>query len=95
MIFEVLMLIIDVIVVQIKFWFAVVESIYKAFTDVERDVNGDVVLITGAGHGMGKELALQYSALGATIVCWDINEQLNQETVKLIKSKGKKAYGYT
>jgi all-trans-retinol dehydrogenase (NAD+) len=84
-----------VIVVQLKFWFAVVESIYKAFTDVERDVNGDIVLITGAGHGMGKELALQYSALGATIVCWDINEKLNQETVKLIKAKGKKAYGYT
>lgn len=95
MIFEILLVIIDVIVVQIKFWFAVAEGIYKAFTDVERDVNGDIVLITGAGHGMGKELALQYSTLGATIVCWDINEELNQETVKLIKAKGKKAYGYT
>jgi all-trans-retinol dehydrogenase (NAD+) len=95
MIFEILLVIIDVIVVQLKFWFATIESIYKAFTDVERDVNGDIVLITGAGHGMGKELALQYSTLGATIVCWDINEQLNQETVKLIKSKGGKAYGYT
>lgn len=47
------------------------------------------------GHGIGKELALQYSALGATVVCWDINEQLNIETVKLIKSKGGKAHGYT
>jgi all-trans-retinol dehydrogenase (NAD+) len=84
-----------VIVVQIKFWFAVLEGIYKAITDVERDVKGDVVLITGAGHGMGKELALQYSELGATIVCWDINEQLNLDTVNLIKSKGRKAYGYT
>lgn len=89
------MVIIDVIVVQIKFWFAVLEGIYKAFTDVERDVKDDVVLITGAGHGMGKELAMQYSALGATVVCWDINEQLNLDTVKLIKSKGRKAHGYT
>lgn len=95
MIFEILLVIVDVIVVQIKFWFAVIEGIYKMFTDVERDVKGDVVLITGAGHGMGKELALQYSALGATIVCWDINEQLNLETVNLIKSKGRKAFGYT
>jgi NAD(P)-dependent dehydrogenase (short-subunit alcohol dehydrogenase family) len=47
------------------------------------------------GHGIGKEMAQQYSALGATVVCWDINEQLNSETVNLIKSKGKKAFGYT
>lgn len=49
----------------------------------------------GAGHGIGKEMALQYSELGAVIVCWDINEILNLETVNLIKSKGSKAYGYT
>lgn len=55
----------------------------------------DIVLITGTGHGIGKELALQYSALGSTVVCWDINEQLNQETVKLIQARGGKAHGYT
>lgn len=94
-IFETLLVIIDIIVVQLKFWFAVAEGFYKTFTDVERDVSKDIVLITGAGHGMGKELALQYSELGATIVCWDINEQLNLDTVKLIKSKGRKAHGYS
>lgn len=61
----------------------------------ERDVSGDVVLITGAGHGIGKELAQQYAQLGATVVCWDVNESTNQETVKLIKSQGGKAHGYT
>lgn len=85
----------EVLVVIIKFWIAVAQEIYNAFSAEERDVTGDIVLITGAGHGMGKEMALQYSALGATIVCWDINEKLNNETVQLIKSKGKKAFGYT
>lgn len=61
----------------------------------ERDVSNDIVLITGTGHGIGKELALQYSALGATIVCWDINESMNIETIKTIKSNGGKAHGYT
>lgn len=85
----------EVVVVQVKFWFRVLEATYALYGAEERDVSGEVVLITGAGHGMGKELALQYSTLGATIVCWDINEQLNLETVKLIKSKGRKAFGYT
>lgn len=52
-------------------------------------------VLKGTGHGIGKELALQYSALGATIVGWDINEALNIETIKTIKSNGGKAYGYT
>jgi all-trans-retinol dehydrogenase (NAD+) len=85
----------EVVVLQIKFWFIVLQSVYNTFTAEEREVSRDIVLITGAGHGMGKELALQYSALGATVVCWDINEQLNLDTVNLIKSKGRKAHGYT
>jgi NAD(P)-dependent dehydrogenase (short-subunit alcohol dehydrogenase family) len=72
-----------------------VKETIHSFTGQERDVSNDIVLITGAGHGIGKELALQYSALGATIVCWDINEQLNLDTVNLIKSQGRKAFGYT
>lgn len=91
-----ILLIIDIITIQVKFWFITVESIYWTIKGVEeRDVSKDVVLVTGAGHGIGKELCQQYAALGATIVCWDFNEQLNLETVKLIKSKGGKAFGYT
>lgn len=94
-IFNVLYVILEVVVLQIKFWFTVVEQTINNIRAEERDVSNDIVLITGAGHGMGKELALQYSALGATIVCWDVNEKLNLETVKQIKSRGKKAFGYT
>jgi all-trans-retinol dehydrogenase (NAD+) len=94
-IINVLLVVVEIIAIQVKFWLTVIIQTVSKFTTEERDVSGDIVLITGAGHGMGKELALQYSALGATIVCWDINEKLNQETVKLLKSKGKKAFGYT
>ncbi|KAG5306703.1 S16C6 reductase, partial [Acromyrmex insinuator] len=44
--------------------------------------------ITGAGHGIGKELAIGYASLGATVVCWDINEKNNNETMNDIKKKG-------
>lgn len=79
----------------VKFLIALAFEIYNTITAKERDVSNDVVLITGTGHGIGKELALQYSNLGAIVVCWDINEALNLETVNLIKSKGRKAFGYT
>ena len=35
---------------------------------------GKLTLVTGAGHGIGRELALQLSALGARLVLWDINK---------------------
>ncbi|KAG5682537.1 hypothetical protein PVAND_011884 [Polypedilum vanderplanki] len=94
-VFNIFCLIFEILLIVVKFLVAVSQAIYETFTAEERSVEGDIVLITGAGHGIGKELALQYSALGATIVCWDINEQLNLDTVNLIKSKGKKAFGYT
>lgn len=51
--------------------------------------------ITGAGHGIGKELAIKYASLGATVVCWDINEESNNETMNDIKRMGRDSvYAY-
>lgn len=51
--------------------------------------------ITGTGHGIGKELALRYASLGATVVCWDVNQESNEETVNEIKKTGvTTAYAY-
>ncbi|CAL4122644.1 unnamed protein product [Meganyctiphanes norvegica] len=61
---------------------------------LKKSVLGDVVLVTGAGHGIGKELALQYAQLGAKVVCWDINQVNNNSTVREIKSSGGVAWGY-
>lgn len=79
----------------IKFWLTIVEEIIKLFsTRPETSVSGKFVLITGAGHGMGKEMALQYARLGAKVICWDVNEQTNTQTVKEIKQAGGNAFGY-
>ncbi|XP_034100454.1 short-chain dehydrogenase/reductase family 16C member 6 [Drosophila albomicans] len=52
----------------------------------QKDISGEVVLITGTGHGIGRELALHYASSGCTVVCVDINEQNNLETVQQIKN---------
>lgn len=90
------MLIFDIVFLFIKVFYYVFKTMFDNIRGVkERDVSNDIVLITGTGHGIGKELAQQYAKLGATVVCWDVNEPTNQETVKLIKSRGGKAHGYT
>lgn len=96
MAYNAFILVLDLVFLLAKFWLNTIIVIFKNIRGIEeRDVTNDTLLITGTGHGIGKELALQYSALGSTVVCWDINEELNQETVKLIKSRGGKAHGYT
>ena len=39
-----------------------------------RSVAGKLVLVTGAGHGIGREIALQFSHRGAKLVLLDINQ---------------------
>lgn len=62
----------------------------------KKSVKGEIVLITGAGRGIGQEVALIYASEGAIVVCVDINEKLNLETVRLISNLGyEKAHAYT
>uniref|UniRef100_A0A0C9QY72 Short-chain dehydrogenase/reductase 3 n=1 Tax=Fopius arisanus TaxID=64838 RepID=A0A0C9QY72_9HYME len=86
----------DVCLLFIKAFFSVLDSAYRLFVPVkEKSVAGEIVLITGAGHGIGRELALKYASLGGTVVCWDLNPQGNKETVdEVMKLGATKAYGY-
>ncbi|OWR40937.1 short-chain dehydrogenase [Danaus plexippus plexippus] len=59
-----------------------------------KDVRDEVVLITGTGHGIGREMALRFARLGATLVCVDINASTNEETVRIIKQEKNKAFSY-
>jgi NAD(P)-dependent dehydrogenase (short-subunit alcohol dehydrogenase family) len=53
-----------------------------------------VVLITGAGRGWGRELALAFSSLGASVAANDINPINLDETVELIHQAGGSATSY-
>ncbi|RWS11823.1 Short-chain dehydrogenase/reductase family 16C member 6-like protein [Dinothrombium tinctorium] len=50
-----------------------------------KDISGDIVLITGAGSGLGRQLALKLASFASHLVLWDINECGLLETAKLLK----------
>ncbi|KAM3841715.1 epidermal retinol dehydrogenase 2 isoform 1-T3 [Vipera latastei] len=54
----------------------------------KKNVAGEIVLITGAGSGMGRLMALKFARLGATLVLWDINLEGIKETARLARKIG-------
>ncbi|XP_029168022.1 short-chain dehydrogenase/reductase family 16C member 6-like [Nylanderia fulva] len=55
---------------------------------------GETVLITGAGHGIGRELAVQLSSMGCIIVCWDNDVDNNRLTMREVSKNGGEVYGF-
>jgi len=53
-----------------------------------KDLNDKVVVITGAGSGMGREMAVLAARRGALLAVSDWNEEALAETVDLLKEAG-------
>lgn len=51
-------------------------------------LEGKVAVVTGAGSGMGREIAVLFAKEGAKVVVSDINGQTANETVDLIRAGG-------
>jgi NAD(P)-dependent dehydrogenase (short-subunit alcohol dehydrogenase family) len=47
-----------------------------------------VGIVTGAGQGIGRAIALSYAREGARVVVADFNEETGRETVQLVKDTG-------
>jgi len=64
----------DVIILTIKIIYFIVEELLNTFSPrKEKDLRGEVAVITGGGHGIGLELVRQLTDLGVKIAVWDID----------------------
>ena len=54
-------------------------------------LSGKVAVVTGAGSGIGREIALHFAREGAKIAVCDVNMDGANETVGLVKDAGSKA----
>ena len=61
---------------------------------LEPDFHGDICLVTGAGRGLGRELALKFADYGATMVLWDITEEGIKALAEKIREKETDVYYY-
>ena len=50
----------------------IITSIFP-FVVPKKDISGQLVLVTGAGHGIGALLAKKMANMGAKLVLWDVN----------------------
>ncbi|XP_052031382.1 epidermal retinol dehydrogenase 2 [Apodemus sylvaticus] len=70
--------------------------LFHVISKPRKNVAGEIVLITGAGSGLGRLLALQFARLGSVLVLWDVNKETNEETHQLARDAGAtRVHAYT
>ncbi|CAK9808916.1 Epidermal retinol dehydrogenase 2 [Anthophora quadrimaculata] len=85
----------DLFVLSVRITFAMTVATFRMIIPPRaKNLLGETVLITGAGHGIGRELAIQLASLGCTIVCWDIDNEANRSTMSTISKNGGEVYGF-
>nr|XP_029487304.1 epidermal retinol dehydrogenase 2-like isoform X2 [Oncorhynchus nerka] len=66
--------------------FYLFEALVRLFIQPPRkDVEGEIVLVTGAANGIGKLIAKELGRRGATLVLWDVDWEALDETAKELR----------
>ncbi|XP_054845728.1 estradiol 17-beta-dehydrogenase 11-like [Eublepharis macularius] len=75
--------------------YSCLEAFVKLFIPVKRKaVDGEIVLITGAGHGLGRAMAYEFAQRRCKLVLWDINKHGIEETAEECKRLGATAHAF-
>lgn len=75
-------------VLLLSLWFNIESFIHLFIPRRRKNVAGEVVLITGAGSGIGRLMAREFASLGTVLVLWDINQEGLKESAALAQESG-------
>ncbi|KAG9480649.1 hypothetical protein GDO78_012227 [Eleutherodactylus coqui] len=88
-------IVLEILLLLLTTIFSYLEALVNLFLPVKRkSVSGEIVLITGAGHGIGRATAAEFAKLQSVLVLWDINKNGVEETAAQCRKIGAKVYTY-
>lgn len=81
-------------VLLMSIWYTLEALVYTFIPRRKKNISGEVVLITGAGSGIGRLMAQEFASHATVLVLWDINQDGMKETAKLVKECGARKVHY-
>jgi 3-oxoacyl-[acyl-carrier protein] reductase len=57
-------------------------------------LENQIAVVTGAGRGIGRSIALKLASEGADIACVELKAEFAEDTIKEVQAKGRRAWGY-
>ncbi|XP_017495492.1 17-beta-hydroxysteroid dehydrogenase 13 isoform X2 [Manis javanica] len=82
-------IVLDILLLLTTIIYSYLESLVKVFIPQRRkSVAGEIVLITGAGHGIGRMTAYEFAKRKSRLVLWDVNKHGVEETAAECRNLG-------
>ncbi|XP_046947959.1 17-beta-hydroxysteroid dehydrogenase 13 isoform X1 [Lynx rufus] len=82
-------IILDLLLLLLTIIYSYLEALVKIFIPQRRkSVAGETILITGAGHGIGRSTAYEFAKRKSRLVLWDIHKHSVEETAAECRKLG-------
>ncbi|XP_054248255.1 estradiol 17-beta-dehydrogenase 11-like [Indicator indicator] len=81
--------VLDLLLFLATLLYSYLEALLKLFVPVrKKSISGELVLVTGAGHGLGRATAFEFAKQHSRLVLWDINQHGLEETAAQCQKLG-------
>ncbi|XP_066488350.1 estradiol 17-beta-dehydrogenase 11-like [Tiliqua scincoides] len=88
-------LLLEILLFLFMVLYSFLEALVKLFIPAKKkSIRGEIVLITGSGHGLGRAIAYEFARQQCRLVLWDINKHGVEETAEECRKLGATAHAF-